>query len=280
MRLRSGIVVGGQDSSVLSRVPTQGSGTRSIVGNLESLRETSSTDSQSFSGTESEMESYDNASTLRKGKFTENPFDVPSRHMEFKVKLTFRYQNVYGAEIYEDPLGRYVFKTIEHRTPFSVFPMVNYQGDLYMGQDGARYEVTRYPQQIDTMGVLQAGPMPSQEETLNHGTPTSGVDGIGTSTKPHGSKGPQQSSIDKLFDDLGLGKKDESPEWNPIRDISVVRVSQDNTLQEVFKDSSGVYYATTRLPHLQFLAQHTLILEKSGLQTRIRDHNGNQFRAL
>ena len=65
-----------------------------------------------------------------------------------------------------------------------------------------------------------------------------------------------------------------------MKEIHVVRVFQDNTLQEVFKDSLRVYYATTRLPHLQFLAQHTLILEKSGLETRLRDHNGNQFRVL
>lgn len=119
MHLRSSIVVGDQNSSILSRVPTQGSGTRAIVGNLESLRETSSIDSQSFSSIESEMEHYGNdpnALTLRKGKLTENPYHVPRKEMEFKVKLTFWYQNTFGAEIYEDPLGRYVFKNIEHRT--------------------------------------------------------------------------------------------------------------------------------------------------------------------
>ena len=35
--------------------------------------------------------------------------------------------------------------------------MVNYQGDLYIGQDGARYDVTNYPQQVESLGVLQAG---------------------------------------------------------------------------------------------------------------------------
>lgn len=128
MHLCSCTIVGEQNSSIISRVPTQGSGTRSI-GNLESLRENSSTDSQSFSSTESEMEHYvnaPNASNLRKGKFIENTFDVPIREMEFKVKLIFQYENTFGTEIYEDPLGRYVFKTIEHRTPFSAFPMVNY----------------------------------------------------------------------------------------------------------------------------------------------------------
>ncbi len=53
------------------------------------------------------------------------------------------YTNVHRAEIYKDPLGRYMFKSAEHRTPFNEMPMVNYQGDLYMGIDGARYEVTR-----------------------------------------------------------------------------------------------------------------------------------------
>ena len=45
--------------------------------------------------------------------------------------------------------------------------MVNYQGDLYMGIDGARYEVTKYPERVDALGVLQTGKVPTFEQTTD-----------------------------------------------------------------------------------------------------------------
>ena len=59
------------------------------------------------------------ASTLNKGKMLENPFDDPHEEMDFNVQLLFQYENVFGAMIYKDPLGRYTFKTEDNRTPFS-----------------------------------------------------------------------------------------------------------------------------------------------------------------
>lgn len=61
------------------------------------------------------------------------------------------------------------------------------------------------------------------------------------------------------------------------RKITVIRVSQDDPLREVFRDDSGMYFATTRLPHLQFMTQHTLIVEQARIETRIKDQNDNQF---
>ncbi|KAI5063161.1 hypothetical protein GOP47_0021708 [Adiantum capillus-veneris] len=69
--------------------------------------------------------------------------------------LRSQHTNAYGVEIYKDPLGRYTFKSAEYRTPFNDLPLGNYQGDLYMGKDGARYEVTKYPEKVDALGVLQ-----------------------------------------------------------------------------------------------------------------------------
>ena len=80
----------------------------------------------------------------RKGKMPMNPFNELADELEYEIALMFVYTNVYGAEIYEDPLGRYTFKSVEHKTPFHETPMVNYQGDQYMGTDGARYVVTNY----------------------------------------------------------------------------------------------------------------------------------------
>ena len=50
-------------------------------------------------------------------------------------------------------------------------------------------------------------------------------------------------------------------EWKVEREIKVMKVFQDSPLQAVFCDSHEIYYVTTRLPHLQFVVQHTLMLE-------------------
>lgn len=75
--------------------------------------------------------------------------------------------------------------------PLNEFPMVNYQGDLYMGQDGACYEATRYPQQVDALDMLQAGPMhlevpQSEAEALKLGALTSMIHEPGILTRPTG----------------------------------------------------------------------------------------------
>ena len=287
MHLHLRTVLGGLNASAASRVTTQGSGTHS-VGNLESIQEGSTTDSQSdtFSTFGNEMDHDANASDLgdrkastwSKGKMRDNPFDDPIEEMDFNVMLIFQYENFFGAEIYKDPLCRYAFKTADNRTPFNQFPMVNYQGDLYMGKDGSRYQVTKYPQQVDACGVLQAGPM--SFEVPNPEATTSGLNKIGTSTNPTGLGLDHKSPLDKLFADFHFDEGDESFKWKLIRNINVTKVFQDNVVQEVFRDSSDVYYETTRLPHLQFLVQHTVTLEQLGLETRVRDEHKNHFRTL
>ena len=58
------------------------------------------------------------------------------------------------------------------------------------------------------------------------------------------------------FKSFHLNKKYPFYKCKPIREILVVKVSQDDPRQEVFGDFSGVYYTTTRLPHLQLTNTH------------------------
>ena len=67
-----------------------------------------------------------------KGKMPMNPFNELADELEYEIALMFVYTNAYGAEIYKDPLGYYMFTSTKHRTPFNETPMVNYQGDLYI----------------------------------------------------------------------------------------------------------------------------------------------------
>ena len=69
-------------------------------------------------------------------------------------------------------------------------------------------------------------------------------------------------------------------EWTHERDFWVVKVFQDDVMQEVFKDPLDVYYATTKLPYLDTPIRHKLTLQKSEGKNRIVDTYGSQFRTL
>ena len=226
-------------------------------------------------------------STQRKGKSVGNPFDDHSERMEVRVELKYEAINNYGALIYKDPLGRNVYKSAEHNTPFNESPKVVYQGDSYIGEDGARYVVTWDPFNVDSFGVLQPKPTMSESsgassrkvptnDATNKARPSNKPTGSGMSTNPY----LEQIFSDLNFDSKGNEREDASFQswiWTPIRELMVTRVPQDNSLQEVFRDSSDRYYAATKLPHLSLLVEHALTLEQSGSNTRIRDSFGSEF---
>lgn len=51
--------------------------------------------------------------------------------------------------------------------PFEVSPLVNYQGNLYISKDGARYKVTKYVHQVDPYGAIRATPRSTKVPLLN-----------------------------------------------------------------------------------------------------------------
>ena len=74
--------------------------------------------------------------------------------MAFNMRLEFSKTNTHGAQIYKDPLGRWVVKIEDNPTTLETAPFVNYQGELYMGQNGERYVVTKDPDNVDKWGQL------------------------------------------------------------------------------------------------------------------------------
>ena len=138
MNLRSGRQIGPTNADIASKISTQESGTRSVVGNLESILECSSSDthSESIQFSEADMDydlemSRDMLSNWElKRKMPMNPFNELADEFDYEIALMFVYTNAYRAEIYKDPLGRYTFKSAEHRTPFNETPMVNYRGGI------------------------------------------------------------------------------------------------------------------------------------------------------
>ena len=243
MHLRSGLTLRNSFPQARSRVSTQGSGTNSHSP-LEDIIEETSSDSQSNSSleawrTRAEMEdSYDLHTPLKnpnvgKDMDSAGPSQPFGLGIKYNIRLEFDFTNRWGAEIYHDPMGRYVYKTGEHLTPFEKYPWVNYQGDMYMGDDGARYEVTESPENIDASGNLHTSknnPQPfdqSQEFTYLQGKgkatqsnpfvdPVNEVQGENPNEQAGESKGQNVSkgSITSL--------------WTYVKEFLVWRVFQDD----------------------------------------------------
>ena len=49
-------------------------------------------------------------------------------------------------------LSVWVVKIEEHPTAFDPSPWVNYQGEMYMGQEGVRYPMVTKPDRVDKWG--------------------------------------------------------------------------------------------------------------------------------
>ena len=155
MHLRSGSRVGLDRAP--SRAPTQGSRTQSRVAQeeqeIEANYSSTSSESKSMSGS---GDMYDQPGPQEQARDvgTSQVNATPSFQIDFNMRLQYDYTNVYGAEIYHDPMLRQVYKSVECPTPFKKSPMVNYQGDMYVGKDGARYKVTELPHMVDATGLL------------------------------------------------------------------------------------------------------------------------------
>ena len=75
--------------------------------------------------------------------------EISEYSMAFNMRLAFVKANSHGAQLYKDPMSRWVVKIEDIATTFEANPWVNYQGDLYMGQSGERYVVTNDPKNVD-----------------------------------------------------------------------------------------------------------------------------------
>ena len=78
---------------------------------------------------------------------------IPDNHpMLFNVRLVFARTNTLDAQLFKDPMNRWVVKIEEHPTAFDPSPWVNYQGEMYMGQEGVRYQVVPKLDKVDKWG--------------------------------------------------------------------------------------------------------------------------------
>ena len=157
--------------------------------------------------------------------------------IKYNIRLEFDFTNRWGAKIYHDPMGRYVYKMGEHLTPFEKYPWVNYQGDMYMGDDGARYEVTKSPENIDASGNLHTSknnPQPSdQSQEFTHPQGKGKATRLGKQSNPfldpmnevHGENQNEQAGESK---GQNVSKGSITSLWTYVKEFLVWHVFQDD----------------------------------------------------
>ena len=59
--------------------------------------------------------------------------DLPEFSMAFNMRLTYVKTNDHGAQLFQDPMNRWIVCVKDTLIAFDVAPKINYQGDLYMG---------------------------------------------------------------------------------------------------------------------------------------------------
>ena len=72
--------------------------------------------------------------------------------LQYDMQIRYERENALGAKIYKDQTDQYVVKVEDHPTAFDPAPWVNYQGDRYMGRDGAMYLIVADPEFVDSLG--------------------------------------------------------------------------------------------------------------------------------
>ena len=78
---------------------------------------------------------------------------LPNVELDYDGRLRFVMENNHGALIYKDFINRHVVKIEDHVAIFDPAPWVNFQGDRYMGRDGAMYVLTKNPDEVDKLGL-------------------------------------------------------------------------------------------------------------------------------
>ena len=300
MNLRSGRQLGASlNSNAASRVPTLGSGTRS-VGNLETIREDISSDtnseSLSFHGSEmsskgkdarpsqSQQSSDMHAQGGLRPPTSSNPFVEANIELDYNVALKYFTMNVNNAYIYKDPWGCFTVKLADTETPFEVNPWVNYQHNSYMGKHGDRYLITKEPYSVDNLG-----------STVYNNQANQGTDQAGTSTQgTMAREGKEQQDANNWFKDLmdgpnfPFGLKQDLKILNPKNEkkkgklkkevITVDVILHDWLDREIYQDGSHNFYMTPKHPMDRLPEKHVIVEETWGRsEPEYKDNLGHKY---
>ena len=86
-----------------------------------------------------EEDSYSNTSSSMASKTHVSASVLDTHPMLFKFRLVFARTNTHDAQLFKDPMNQWVVKIEEHPMNFDTSPWVNYQREMYIGQEGVCY---------------------------------------------------------------------------------------------------------------------------------------------
>ena len=61
--------------------------------------------------------------------------------LQFNMRLEFCWENAFGVKVYVDMWNNHAVKVNDPYNKFDLAPWVSYQGNYYMGIDGAIYNI-------------------------------------------------------------------------------------------------------------------------------------------
>lgn len=102
---------------------------------------------------------YDSDSDLSMASISTAGIELP-----YDTQIRYERENVHGAKIYKDLTDQSVVKVEDHPTAFDPAPWVNFQGDRYMGRDGAMYLIVADPEVVDILGNVTPIADPTRPE--------------------------------------------------------------------------------------------------------------------
>ena len=115
-------------------------------------------------------------------------------------------------------------------TPFEKSPWVNYQGDMYVGDDGARYEVMELPHMVDATGLLHPHTSDEADIFLRRGmgpepqTTSMGSKGPGTSANPFDVREGKSQNKPREEPEVTTGFTFETGHWMFVKETPVWRI--------------------------------------------------------
>ena len=121
---------------------SQKSSEESVTNAVPALRPI--VEEESFFNTSSSMASKNHVSA-----------SIPDTHpMLFNVRLVFARTNTFDAQLFTDPMKHWVVKIAKRPRAFDASPWVNYQGKMYICQEGVRYQVVTKPNRVNKWGHM------------------------------------------------------------------------------------------------------------------------------
>ena len=139
---------------------------------------------------------------------------------------------------------------------------------MYVGEDGARYEVTEHSHKVDATKFLHTNMNDGGDISLRRGmrldppATSRGSRGPGTSTNPFDVI--DTNAIERLNEEpeVATGFTIEMGRRTIVKEILIWQIFQDDASKVIYRDEQGYCYATSSATGLRLPVSYTLTMEE------------------